>query len=158
MAVINADPELLKRRAETRKARRSAAETHGAMHARLVCDRGPASNYRCADCGEQADAWTHDWSTWEDVAQDLGRKRLTFSTNPDAYEARCHGCHNRLDRQPAPWDIAGSRRGRAKLTEADVIWIRTCGLKPGVVAKSLGVLPQTVWKIRTGRSWSDVSS
>lgn len=126
------------------------------MHARLVLDRGPAHTYSCVDCGSPADAWTHDWRTWEDVAQDIGRKRLTFSTNPNAYEPRCDRCHNQLDRNPAPWDLAGTRRG-AKLTEADVRWIRTCGLKTGAIAASLDIHAATVWQIREGHSWKHLA-
>jgi hypothetical protein len=154
LVAINSDPELKRRRAAKRKLLRTAPETHRQMHKRLVIDRGSATGYDCVDCGSPADAWTHDWSTWEDVAQDIGRKRLTFSTNPDAYEPRCHACHNRLDRNPAPWDLPGSRRG-ARLIEAEVEWIRTCGLKPRFVAAALGIHPATVWGIRTGKTWSD---
>lgn len=155
MAVINADPALLKQKSEARKARRGDAETHRAVHKRLVCDRGPASDYRCVDCSQPADSWTHAWKTWEDVAQEIGGKRLTFSTNLDAYEPRCHPCHNRLDRNPQAWDAVGSRRG-AKLTEADVMWIRTCGLGLSAMAGTLNVSPQTIWKARRGQSWSDL--
>lgn len=106
MATVNADPALLKQKAESRKALRQTAATHRQVHKRLVSDRGPASDYLCVDCSGTADAWSHDWRTWEDVAQDLRHaKRMTFSTNLDAYEPRCHPCHNRLDRNPRPWDV-----------------------------------------------------
>lgn len=104
MAVVNADPALLRKKARSRKALRRAAETHRQVHKRLVIDRGSASGYLCVDCSEQADAWTHSWSTWEDVAQNICGKRLTFSTNLAVYEPRCHACHNQLDRKPRPWD------------------------------------------------------
>lgn len=105
MAAVNADPVLLERKSKSRKARRRPPETHRQVHRRLVLDRGPASSYPCVDCGQQADDWSHGWGTWEDVAQDLRhKKRLTFSTNPVAYQPRCPRCHNRLDRNPKPWD------------------------------------------------------
>ena len=152
VAEVNADPVLLKRKAESRKALRKTPVTHRQVHKRLVTDRGSATNYTCVDCSEPADAWTHNWSAWEGVAQDIHGKRLTFSTNLNAYEPRCHECHNRLDRRPAPWDCAGTRRG-AKLTEADVSHIRNSNLSTSALARELELDFGTVWRIRTGRSW-----
>lgn len=100
---INADPVLIKAKARSRKSRRKPAETHRQMHKRLVLDRGPANRYPCVDCSGRADAWSHNWSIWEDVAQEIRGKRLIFSTNPDVYVARCHKCHNKFDRNPKPW-------------------------------------------------------
>lgn len=150
------DPANVKQRSQARKARRRAPETHRAVHKRLVRDRGSARGYVCVDCSGPANAWTHDWVTWEDVAQELLGKRLTFSTNLDSYEPRCNSCHNRLDRMPAPWDPVGSRRGKTKLTEADVVWIRTSGLGSFAMAETLGVHPATIWNIRVGNSWKDI--
>jgi hypothetical protein len=158
IAALQSDPIHMKKRSAARKAKRKPAETWGAMHARIRLDNGHAREHQCVDCGEQADAWTHDWSTWENVAQDIRGKRLTFSTDPKAYLPRCHGCHNRLDRQPAPWDDPGTRRGTAKLTESDVSWIRASDLRPGLIAKKFGILPSTVRMIRIGATWSDVNS
>lgn len=155
VAAVNADPALSRKKAEARKLRRKTAATHRQVHKRLFRDKGPASRYQCVDCSEQADAWTHDWSTWQDVAQELRGKRLTFSTNLAAYEPRCHACHNRLDRGPRPWDPIGSRQG-AKLKEADVSWIRTCGLDLGAMADALGVSKTTVCRIRKGATWKHV--
>lgn len=103
IAEVNADPELLKVKRASRIAQRKPPESHRAVHKRLITDRGTARNQRCVDCSGPANAWTHAWETWEDVAQDRCGKRLTFSTNLDAYEPRCHGCHNTLDRAPRPW-------------------------------------------------------
>lgn len=105
MAAINADPELRKQRSQKRISRRKAAETHRQLHKRLATDRGPAVNHQCVDCHQPAHSWTHNWSTWEDVAQDIHGKRLTFSTNMAVYEPRCHPCHNKLDRCLRPWDL-----------------------------------------------------
>ncbi len=106
MAVVNANPDLLAQKAESRKALRNAPETHRQVHKRLVCDKGSATDYFCVDCTAPADSWAHDWSTWEDVAQELNGKRLTFSTNLAAYKPRCHKCHNKLDSNPRPWNAA----------------------------------------------------
>lgn len=100
---VNANPELNQIKRETRRARLQPPETHRAVHKRLVARRGSARNQICVDCSGPADAWTHRWGTWENVAQDLRGKRLTFSTDLDAYEPRCHPCHNTLDRAPRPW-------------------------------------------------------
>lgn len=156
MAEVNADPELLKRKAATRKKRRRAPETHRAVHRRLYADRGPASNHLCVDCSGPADDWSHDWPTWEDVAQGIRPPRTTFSTNLDAYVPRCTPCHSKLDHTPAAWNYGG-QRGSYKLTEDDVRRIRTSELKPGALARELGVGRETIWKIRTGRSWKHIA-
>lgn len=155
VAAINADPELSKRKAESRKARRKPPETHRQVHKRLVRDRGHASDYPCADCSGQAGAWSYGWRTWEDVAQEIHGKRVTFSTNLAEYQPRCHACHNQLDRNWRAWDAAGVRPG-AKLTESDVSWIRTCGLGSEATARALGINRTTVHRIRCRKSWRDV--
>lgn len=105
---INRDPARIKQRSDARKARRKTAETHEQMHRRLRRDRGPAKNYPCFDCGEPARDWSHSCLTWEGTAQEiLNRhgKRLVFSTDPDAYHARCKPCHRRLDAGVMPWSL-----------------------------------------------------
>lgn len=153
VAATNADPELKKRKAAARKARRKTPETYRQVHKRLVCDKGSASTHSCVDCGGQAQGWSHDWPTWEDVAQDIKHPRATFSTNLDAYVPRCKPCHTRLDHTPAAWNFGGGRAGGYKLTEADVVWIRTCGLRSIYLAELFGVGPDTIWRARVGKSW-----
>lgn len=156
MLVVNNDAELGKRKSATRKLRRKPPETHRVVHKRLVSDRGSAGGYTCSSCSNPANAWAHDWDTWEDVAQEINGKRLTFSTNLDAYQALCHSCHNRLDRKGRPWDPPGTLTG-SKLTESDVRWIRTCGLTLDEMAAVLGVDNTTVCAIRLGKRWTNVT-
>lgn len=157
MTVVNSDPELQRRKAATRKAKRKAPESHRAVHKRLVRDRGAAGNHKCTTCSNPANAWAHNWSTWEDVAQDIRGKRMTFSTNLDAYQPLCHSCHNELDRSHRPWDNPEGPRTGVKLTETDVRWIRTCGLSLDEMAASLGIHRASVCAIRLGRTWKDIA-
>lgn len=156
MAAVNADRELLKKKSESRKARRKPPETHRQVHKRLVRDRGSARNHLCVDCAQPANSWSYDWRTWEGVAQETAGKRLTFNVNLDTYEPRCHPCHNRLDRNQRAWDSPRHRQG-AKLTEADVVWIRTCGLELDAVAAILGIHKATVSSIRLRKRWRHVA-
>jgi hypothetical protein len=153
VAAINADPELVEKKARARKARRRPPETYRQVHKRLVCDRGPASNHLCVDCSNPADDWSHSWPTWEDVAQDIRHPRATFSTNLDAYVPRCMPCHTRLDHTPAAWNYGGGRAGGYKLTESDVALIRTSRLSGSALARRLGVSPNAVSRVRLGKTW-----
>lgn len=155
VAAVNADPELNRRKAAVRRARLGVPETHRQVHKRLVRERGSATNFSCVDCSAPARAWAHSWDTWENVAQEISGKRLTFSTNLSVYEPRCHTCHNRLDRAPRAWALTGVRR-KVKLTESDVLWIRSCGLGLSAMAATLGVNRATVHRIRSRKSWAHV--
>lgn len=155
MLAVNSDPELGKQKAATRKLRRKPPESHRAVHKRLVIDRGSATGYTCSSCSNPANAWAHDWDTWEDVAQNIHGKRLTFSTNLDAYKPLCHACHNLLDRKGRPWDPAGTLVGTT-LTESDIRWIRTCGISLDEMAAALGVDNTTICAIRLGKRWVHV--
>ncbi len=157
MAAINADPELLKKKAKSRKARRKTPETYRQVHKRLYSDRGSASSYRCVDCDSRADDWSHNWPTWEDVAQDIRAPRGTFSTNLDAYVPRCTPCHARLDHAPTAWNHGGGRRA-CKLTPTDVVWIRTSRMSAVELARLLGVSQTTVRDARRGKTWRYLNS
>ncbi len=97
MREVNKDPELKARRAAARIAGRKPPETYRAVHKRMVRDHGPAKNHSCADCGEPAKDWSYNGVTWENVAQDIFGRRGVFSTDLSDYQARCKGCHMRLD-------------------------------------------------------------
>lgn len=50
----------------------------------------------------------------------------------------------------------GERQGQAKLTEADVAWIRTCGLSLRVMSEILGVSNSNISRIRQRKAWAHV--
>jgi hypothetical protein len=146
---ISRDPAMKARRRAARIARRKPPETYRQVHKRLLTDRGPAKNYPCVDCGEPAKDWSRDGLTWENVAQGISGKRLLFSTDLSVYRPRCQLCHNRLDN-------LGVRNGCAKLTAADVLWIRARTMSPKASAAVLGIDKTTVYKILKGKAWKHV--
>ena len=151
---VNADPELLKRKAATRKKRRRAPETHRAVHRRLYADRGPASNHLCVDCSGPADDWSYDWAHWEDVAQGIRPPRTTFSTNLDAYVPRCTPCHS-SSTTPAAWNYGGQREEATSSPKTMFGGLEPAN-SPGALARELGVGRETM-EDRTGRSWKHIA-
>jgi hypothetical protein len=80
---------------------------YGGAHHRVRRARGPASEYLCADCGEQAAHWS----------QVHGMTGL----EPEHYAPRCVSCHGRYDSETRR---RGENHGQAKLTNVQVQEIR----------------------------------
>jgi len=55
-----------------------------------------------------------------------------------------------------PGTSQGERNGRARLTEAEVVAIRSDRRGRAEIAAHYGVVPVTVWKVKTRRSWAHV--
>lgn len=115
------------------------AAGYHARHQRAWAANGPAREYTCIDCGEQAREW----------AQIHGATGL----EPEHYEPRCKKCHVTYDAATHP---RGERQGNAKLTESDVIEIFE--LSPEwsqrKLAKKFGVSQRAIWCVLSGESWS----
>ncbi|WP_374159098.1 helix-turn-helix domain-containing protein [Mycobacterium sp. G7A2] len=62
-----------------------------AAHRKLRRLVGPASQYSCVDCGEQAADWSYRYRTGQ---------RYAHSADPADYEPRCRPCHGRHDAKP----------------------------------------------------------
>lgn len=68
-----------------------------AAHNRVKRERGPASGYRCADCGAPANEWSYDGRD-ENELVDNGRGRPErYSLDTAHYQPRCFSCHRSLD-------------------------------------------------------------
>jgi hypothetical protein len=52
-----------------------------------------------------------------------------------------------------PQECEGSANHNARLSEEDVLAIRASGAGAGTLAATYGVDRQTIWAIRTGRTW-----
>jgi len=76
---------------------RTARPSYATMHARLARIRGPASRYRCVDCGRAARDWSYDWSCPDELMDRFG----AYSADPNRYQPRCRRCHHRFDRRHA---------------------------------------------------------
>jgi len=50
--------------------------------------------------------------------------------------------------------LNGTKHPLAKLTDADVLWIRIDDRKPSIIAQNYGVSRQIVWKIKTRQVWT----
>ena len=83
-----------------RAARQAASPSYAVWHKRIKEARGPASDYRCVDCGEGAE----DWSTVDPSSGDV---RVRF-------QPRCLKCHRYYD------GAVGEGNPRATLTDAKV--------------------------------------
>jgi hypothetical protein len=64
--------------------------SYSAAHAKLIRDRGPASQFPCIDCGEQAEEWSYRYNEPGEFA---------WSTDPDDYDPRCRSCHRKFDKE-----------------------------------------------------------
>ncbi|MET9086156.1 hypothetical protein ABZX77_30495 [Streptomyces sp. NPDC004237] len=70
-----------------------------AAHKRIYRERGKASGYACAHCGDPASQWAYD-------REDLNQKRtgpqhaapgIPYSCDPAHYVPLCRPCHARFD-------------------------------------------------------------
>lgn len=73
---------------------RQAFVSYKGAHERLRINRGPARNFSCLDCAEQADEWSYQGGDADELISDRG---LPYSLNPDLYVPRCRPCHRRHD-------------------------------------------------------------
>ena len=67
--------------------------SYGAVHLRLKTDLGPASNYRCVDCGMQAQHWSYNHDDPREMRSELG----PYSADASHYSPRCVSCHKLFD-------------------------------------------------------------
>jgi hypothetical protein len=50
----------------------------------------------------------------------------------------------------------GEKNGRAKISEQEMLEIRSSKLPPKILAEKFGILPCAIWKIRTKMSWNHI--
>lgn len=84
------------------KAPRVPSTGYRASHHRVVAVFGPASNFRCVDCTEQARDWSYGGNDPEEVWGLSGHrstKPVAYSAHPKYYQPRCRSCH-KLHDQP----------------------------------------------------------
>jgi hypothetical protein len=65
---------------------------------------------------------------------------------------------NHLDKRQHGTSGSGASNGRAKLTQAAAEAIRNSTLPARDLASTFGVSRNQVWRIRTGKSWGDVTA
>lgn len=71
--------------------------TYKSMHKRLRRERGPASNYACAECGRQASHWSYIGGDPNELHGMNREWRCAYSADPAYYVPRYVSCHFRLD-------------------------------------------------------------
>lgn len=134
------------------KGRRGAAHpqwrgdevTMGSLHLRIQRERGKASEHLCA-CGADAHEWSYIGGDPDEKLDP--RKDMAYSLDLNYYVPRCRSCHRAADVQH------GERNPNAKLTDADVVAIRSAvaaGELQRVVAKRFGVGQTHVSRIVRG--------
>lgn len=62
-------------------------------HARLRRVRGPAKQFDCVDCGQQAKEWSYCYTDANQQESSSG----PYSADPSHYEPRCSSCHKTFD-------------------------------------------------------------
>lgn len=67
---------------------------YDAIHKRLRKERGPARNFECVECGNQANHWAYQHTAGDNEQRTHG---LPFSSNVEDYAAMCAKCHRKLD-------------------------------------------------------------
>jgi hypothetical protein len=74
--------------------------TYGAVHQRLLSEHGRAAGHDCADCGSPAEEWSYDGTDPDELTGEASKGiTVQYSTDLSKYQARCRGCHRRLDFQ-----------------------------------------------------------
>lgn len=90
-----------------------------------------------------------------------GTKLLRYAKNTRTdVNHVCKECRNKLPQMFTPESTRGSNNCNAKLTEADVIEIKTMlkeGKKRIYIAREFGVIYHTIYEIDTGRRWKHVT-
>jgi hypothetical protein len=66
-------------------------------HALVERARGKASEQTCA-CGKPALDWSYDGGAPDEMVEVRGLRAMRYSGDPEAYSARCRGCHWRQAR------------------------------------------------------------
>ena len=78
---------------------RSRMETpsYSGMHKRLFYDRGKASQFKCADCGRQAEEWSYSGGDKNEQWDKVRGSWVAYSTDQSLYAPRCKRCHRKRD-------------------------------------------------------------
>ncbi|AWN07274.1 hypothetical protein SEA_RANA_56 [Streptomyces phage Rana] len=77
---------------------RGDREGYAGWHAHVARQRGPASDFDCVDCGEQARDWSYDHADPNEVDGETTRGHpVKYSRTLEHYEPRCKPCHNTFD-------------------------------------------------------------
>lgn len=124
-------------------------------HKAVRKSRGLACSKSCEHCGRNADqwAWIHDQDPWDTTS----------------YKPLCGSCHVKYDMTDS-WRMkiglassihnAGSKHGSAKLTEEDVLEIRSLyaegKLRQKDLAEMYEVTTMTISHIVTRRKWKHI--
>ena len=112
--------------------------TSGALHYRLYRTLGPASEYECEDCEDDA----FDWS----------RIHGRDGKSTQDYLPRCRRCHVAYDKPHQ-----GSKNSKARITEQEVLEIKDLLAKKlflhREIAEMFDITPMMVSQIHTGKTW-----
>lgn len=76
---------------------RLAAPGYSAVHMRLRVDRGSASNYKCADCDQDAKHWSYNHNDPSEFSGIVSGYSISYSADVSRYSPRCVPCHKAYD-------------------------------------------------------------
>ena len=124
----------------TGTALRAERPSYDVWHNRVKKARGPANDYRCIDCGGQAE----DWSTVDPSSDHVWVR----------FQPRCRKCHRRYD------GAVGEGSPRAKLTAGKVRELRALradGLTYRQLADEFGISDVSAHAAVNRRTWAHVT-
>lgn len=70
---------------------------YSAAHDRVRKAYGPASDYRCVDCGSAAEQWSYDHRDPSERLSATVKGRPPYSLKVEHYQPRCVSCHKVFD-------------------------------------------------------------
>jgi NAD-dependent SIR2 family protein deacetylase len=79
--------------------------SYNAAHKRPVAIHGPAKNYPCCVCGNQAEEWSYNYQDpnerYEKISDNRNNavRNLAYSGDPSFYQPMCHPCHTSFDKK-----------------------------------------------------------
>lgn len=77
--------------------KRMELPSYAGLHKRIFYDRGRASQFKCVDCGAQAEEWSYDGGCPNEIWEEVRGVMLAYTIDQDRYSPRCKQCHRRRD-------------------------------------------------------------
>jgi hypothetical protein len=111
------------------------------LRRRLVGERGPAADYRCADCAAMAACWSYDGGD-PDERVDLVRG-VRYSMDLDRYRPRCRFCHRQAVRAVTD-PLTAARRAAPGLDPDRAACLYEAGATCRGIGALMGVSPDAV--------------
>ena len=71
--------------------------SYAGIHKRIFYDRGRARQFKCVDCGNDAQEWSYDGGAEQEYWQKVRGVYMAYSVDQSLYSPRCKPCHRGKD-------------------------------------------------------------